>query len=328
MGRRLSAKCQNRKRTISVMLFVGACFTALAQQSNLPALRPAAASETQGLPGIEVISNRWEAQNLRGIASPPDLITPAKAAPPPGFIEINGRLVPAGITNIPPIHLNEPDDDPKTGEPHNAMEKWLFQKISETKSELQKPGLDSPTRQFHESMLNRFRGQLQVERGRVQASMEMVEAMRTNPATAWMHLPDPIEQWLSSTIARYERELADPTLSPGLRESYANMVINLKEKLADHQTNAQLWADLRLARQSKDSEKISQAEQGVADYLAAKIGKPTGMRLDAVMKEYRKKTGASTWLDRTKIIRAVVVSVFLLPPLVLIFFVLRKRRST
>lgn len=320
---------KNRIVVLFALLLISGGFSVRAEQSNSPASALAPTSEIQVPPGFEVISNRWRAQNLGGgISPPPVMVTPAKAPPPPGYVEINGRLVPAGITNVPPVQLNEPDDEAKPGEPHNAMEKWLFQKIAETKSELQKTGLDSHMRQFHESMLNRFRGQLQDQRGQVQKNMEMAEAMRTNAATAWMHMPDPVEQGLSSSIARYERELADPALSPGLRESYASAVIDLKQKLTDHQTNAQLWADLRLARQSKDAEKISSAEHGVADYLAAKIGKPSGMSLDAVMKEYKKQTGGSHWFDRTTIIRAALVIIFLLPPLVLIFFALRKRRAT
>jgi hypothetical protein len=328
-GRWLPAMRKNRIVGLLALLLVSDGFDVRAEQSNSLASPLATTSETRVPPGLEVISNRWRAQNLGGGMSPPPMmVTPATASPPPGYIEINGRLVPAGITNVPPVQLNEPDDEAKPGEPHNAMEKWLFQKIAETKSELRKTGLDSHMRQFQESMLNRLRGQLQDQRAQVQKSLEMAEAMRTNPATAWMHMPDPIEQGLSSSIARYERELADPALSPGLRESYASAVIDLKQKLEDHQTNAQLWADLRLARQTKDAGKISRAEHGVADYLAAKIGKPSGMGLDAVMKEYKKQTGGSHWFNRPTIIRAALVIIFLLPPLVLIFFALRKRRST
>jgi hypothetical protein len=69
----------------------------------------------------------------------------------------------------------------------------------------------------------------------------------------------------------------------------------------------------------------------LANYLAANLGQiqgktyPSGMSLDAIMSEYRKQENGSHWFDSRAVIRALVIILFLLPPLVMGFVAFKKR---
>jgi hypothetical protein len=106
-------------------------------------------------------------------------------------------------------------------------------------------------------------------------------------------MTDSLEKVLATSIERYEQYLADPSLDPYHRSAYERLLDDTNQKLADHRTNAQLWANVLQARVSRDAEKVARNEQQLADYLAARMGKirgkpfPPGTSLSAVMKEYR-----------------------------------------
>ncbi len=217
--------------------------------------------------------------------------------------------------------------------PHDAMDAWLLQTIEKTKQDLQRPGLDATSRQFLEMSLRRLYGQWDDHQAQVQSNKAFIEAIRSNPRTALTNMPDPIEQSWSSAIAQKERELADPRLDPYRRQALETIVTTFKQQLADHTTNAQLWANLRLAQQSKDAEQMDHAKRELADYLAKSLGKiqgktyPTGMSLDAIMEEYREQGNGSHWFNSRTAIRTIILTVFLLPPLLMIYMAIKKRAS-
>ncbi len=217
--------------------------------------------------------------------------------------------------------------------PHDAMDAWLLQTIDKNKRDLQTPGLDAVSRQFLQRSLRRLYGQWNNHQAQVQNNKAFVETMHSNPKTALTNMPDPIEQSWSLAIAQKERELADTTLDPYRRQALEAIVATLKQQLADHTTNAQLWANLHQAQQSKDAETKAYAERELADYLEANLGKiqgkkyPPGMSLDAIMAEYQKQGNGSHWFNSRTAIRAIILTVFLLPPLVMIFMAIKKRVS-
>lgn len=103
--------------------------------------------------------------------------------------------------------------------------------------------------------------------------------------------------------------------------------------LADHQTNAQLWANVRQAEESKETEKVSRTKQELADYLAARLGAiqgktyPTGMSFDATIAAYNKQSRGGHWFENRSVIRSMIVAIWLLPPLIVTLMVLKKRRA-
>jgi hypothetical protein len=77
-------------------------------------------------------------------------------------------------------------------------------------------------------------------------------------------------------------------------QSHQRLLEWQKQRLADHQTNALLWANLRGASLSKDQEKIAKAERELSEYLTRRLSQiqgtnyPAGMSLRAIMQEYKK----------------------------------------
>lgn len=118
-----------------------------------------------------------------------------------------------------------------------------------------------------------------------------VELMRTNPAAARTNGFDPIAIGMQQSIANYEADATnvDPVFAQNLRQ----ITEQRKAQLADWRTNSQLLQNVRQARALKDPEKVEKAKQELADYLAAKMGKPPGTKLDDLLSEIR-QSSAST----------------------------------
>jgi hypothetical protein len=238
---------------------------------------------------------------------------------PPNPFQVNSNY------DIPSVDINGGAPASNTV-PHDTMEVWLLQKINGVRLDLQRPGLDANSRQFLENSLARFKRQWADHQAQVQSNKLFIETIRSNPRTGFMtNRPDPIEQSLKLDIAHYERELDNPALPSNMRKIYEGMLDDYKQKLADHETNAQLWVNLRLARQSKNEEQMAYAERELADYLGAKIGMPPGKTLEAVMKEYRIKAGTEK-PDRRKIILGLLIFVMVSPLVFFVVYHLRHRR--
>jgi len=249
---------------------------------------------------------------------PPVMIKATLPAPPNPF-QVNSNY------DIPSVDINGGAPASNTV-PHDTMEVWLLQKINGVRLDLQRPGLDANSRQFLENSLARFKRQWADHQAQVQSNKLFIETIRSNPRTGFMtNRPDPIEQSLKLDIAHYERELDNPALPSNMRKIYEGMLDDYKQKLADHETNAQLWVNLRLARQSKKEEQMAYAERELADYLGAKIGMPPGKTLEAVMKEYRIKAGTEK-PDRRKIILGLLIFVMVSPLVFFVVYHLRHRR--
>jgi hypothetical protein len=249
---------------------------------------------------------------------PPVMIKATLPAPPNPF-QVNSNY------DIPSVDINGGAPASNTV-PHDTMEVWLLQKINGVRLDLQRPGLDANSRQFLENSLARFKRQWADHQAQVQSNKLFIETIRSNPRTGFMtNRPDPIEQSLKLDIAHYERELDNPALPSNMRKIYEGMLDDYKQKLADHETNAQLWVNLRLARQSKNEEQMAYAERELADYLGAKIGMPPGKTLEAVMKEYRIKAGTEK-PDRRKIILGLLIFVMVSPLVFFVVYHLRHRR--
>ena len=308
--------------TRNVMLWlviVAANIAAQADQTNLPAAVPNGLANRP--PGFEVLSNRWRTllgiSNFGGAPAPNSIPPPFQhppAPPPPAWLNTNldTHFTVMETSNIVP---------------HDAMEAWLLKTIETNKFDLQKTNLDSHSRWMLEQHLRLLQGQWSDHEAQVESNKAFAEAIRSNPRGALTNMPDPITQALSLSVARTKSELADPTIDPYRRQAHETVLGTFKQQLADHETNAQLWADVHSARASGNQEEISNAEHMLADYLAAKIGKPKGMSLDAVMEEYKKRSGDYHWYDSRPIIRTTLLVVFLVPPTVMIFFALKKRFS-
>lgn len=137
------------------------------------------------------------------------------------------------------------------------------------------------------------------------------------PATNLASPDDTFGSTMSSRSSYLEQMAANTNVDPILRKNYEHLAVGYRKLITDHQTNAQLWANLRIARSSKDPEKIARAEQELADYLAAKLGNingkayPTNMSLQAILKEYKKAQPQK--FDPTVMIRGVIVIFLLLP---------------
>lgn len=155
-----------------------------------------------------------------------------------------------------------------------------------------------------------------------------VAGMSAQTAFALTTKMDPLNDALAISVARYEHYLADRSLSPSDRKMYEGLLEDSKQRLADHQTNVQLWANLRQARISRDPEKVARSERQLADYLAAQLGKirgktyPPGMSLHDVMKEYGRHKGFGS----RQVILTALVLVTLLPLAIIAVRSLRARR--
>jgi hypothetical protein len=216
---------------------------------------------------------------------------------------------------------------------HDAYEGWLLGAVDDTERKLQQTNLNAGYRQSLEWILKLNQGKLSNHQAQIQRESDFVKAVKSNPRTAWTNMPDPIEEALASDVTKYEGELANTSLAPNTRKTYEAMLDNYNQKLADHETNAQLWANLRLALDSHKQEQLVQAQRQLADYLATRLGKvqgktyPAGMSLDAILAEYQKQANGSHWSNRQTIIRFFLLAVFLVPPVVMIFVALKKRFS-
>lgn len=257
---------------------------------------------------------------------PPAMITSSQLSPP-----LTAWFMQAD-TNFDLLSTNK--EEFKIGGTPDAMEIGVLNRIKEIKSNLLQSKTDPNSRGMLEHLLKELRGELADHRALVQSNQAFAEAIRSNPRTAWTNMPDPIEQFLSLDVKRNERMLADSALDPNTRKMFERMLEDSRQKLADHKTNAQLWVNLNLARQSKFVEQTARAEKELADYLAANLGKiqgkkyPQGMSLDAIMKEYRKQENGSHWFDGRTAIRMIIFTFVLLLPLVMIFMAIKKRNRS
>jgi len=156
------------------------------------------------------------------------------------------------------------------------------------------------------------------------AAATMIQSIRLDPRGT--NQMDFVSMALSNSIENYEGELANSNLDPALRQAFKQLLDERKRQLADHQTNAQLWANVHQAAQSKNPGELARAKQELADYLAARIRKPKGASLDAVIGEYQKKTGDRHWFDNETLIRSLLLIVLVCPLLLIVFLSFRKRR--
>lgn len=229
-----------------------------------------------------------------------------------------------------------------SGVPTNALDTnspdvyaaWLSHSIGDLERQLNQTNtgnLNTNYRASLEWILRLQRVKLTNHLENVKAQANFVGSVRSNSKTAWTNMPDPISEQLTLEVAKYQAQLADPTLAPGIRKSYERMLANYQEKLADHETNAFLWANLHLAEQNDNREQIASAKKHLAKFLAGQLGRmqgktyPTNMSLDAVLAEYSKQGGGSHWFGNPVAIRALLYVVMFLTPLILIVIVLRKR---
>ena len=168
------------------------------------------------------------------------------------------------------------------------------------------------------------------EKSDTQSNMnELVRLERSNPQFAVPNRPDFIGESLQRQIANYEKLLSSPGLDPYLKKPYEDVLETTRWELADHKTNEQLWADVRQARRSNDPLKIKRAEQALADYLSARLGRikgkefPKEMSLQAILKEYDAETNHGK-VNKRFIVIAGLILITLFP---LGFLLLKLRRS-
>ena len=216
------------------------------------------------------------------------------------------------------------------GLPQDVYEMAMRQAMADTRRQLEAPGLDTNTQHFLEGRLKQDEGLLASHQAQVQREAVFVQSIRANPRTGWTNMPDPGKELFSRGIEQYERELADPALPAHTRHIDELMLKSLKQRLADRNTDFQLWANLRMARERRNPEQIAQAERQLADYLSAKLGRiqgkqyPPGMSLDAIIKQYEIQAGGGKF-DRRRIVIAALVVVALVPAAFLVFRTLRRK---
>jgi hypothetical protein len=241
---------------------------------------------------------------------PPVLMTTPqpRSAPAPWFLTVN--------TNFDLFGTNE--EEYKANVTGDAMEVGLLKKINDIKVSLTNSRLDSYSRGRFQHLLTEFRAKLADHREMIQKNRVFIASMRSNPTTGWTNMPDPIEQLLASDVRRDEQILANPSIDPNTRNMYEKLLWNSREKLADHETNAQLWINLRMAEQSGNTAKTAYAEKELANYLSVRLGKiqgkvyPPDMSLSAIMEQYQIQADGGKF-DRRKVIVSVIVLLTLLP---------------
>jgi hypothetical protein len=256
-----------------------------------------------------------------------------------------GTLMPAYKIQPPPdidqsqiilFSTNNPETDEQGTNStfsHDSMDSWILEKISDIKIKLQKTDLNPLVLQTLQTELWQFRGQLTNHRALVRERLSLVENMRTNHAVAATNNLDSIGTTIHRTISNFELQSANPALPSNMRKMYKTLAEDRRRQFDDHQTNAQLWANLRLAQQTANTERVTRSEGELADYLAARLGKiqgktyPQGMKLDAILNEYRIQAGEANRFKGVTITRIIMFTVFFLPPLV-IFFIAFKRHSS
>jgi hypothetical protein len=257
---------------------------------------------------------------------PPSTISPERVPSSPWIMSSKTNIANTNFTNVI-------EQAPNSSAPHDVMGDWLSKMIDSTKKELERPDLDTNMRQRLEWKLKQLAGQLADHQMLIQSNTDFAKAMRSNPRSALTNMADPILQTWSSIVERNERELADPALDPYKRQALETIVANAKQQLADHQTNAQLWANLVQDEISRNTQQAERDKAKLADYLAARLGKvqgkayTQGMSLEAVMAEYQKQANGSHWFNRQSTIRVILLVIFLAPPLAMIFIALKRRFS-
>jgi hypothetical protein len=182
--------------------------------------------------------------------------------------------------------------------PPDAMESWLRREISTTQADLQHTNLDELTRLTLSRQLWDFKERLAEHQAQVQTNLARVELLRTNKALATMDPPDFIGQRLSESIQHFQHEAANPNLPPMLRQTFQTLADNRAKRLADHETNVQLW-------------------QGKTY--------PPGMSLDAILKDY-KKSGSGWQMDRRTVVLVVLIVVLVSPVAFFGIYYLRRRK--
>ena len=182
--------------------------------------------------------------------------------------------------------------------PPDAMESWLRREISTTQADLQHTNMDELTRLTLSRQLWDFKERLAEHQAQVQTNLARVELLRTNKALATMDPPDFIGQRLSESIQHFQHEAANPNLPPMLRQTFQTLADNRAKRLADHETNVQLW-------------------QGKTY--------PPGMSLDAILKDY-KKSGSGWQMDRRTVVLVVLIVVLVSPVAFFGIYYLRRRK--
>jgi len=212
----------------------------------------------------------------------------------------------------------------------DSYEAWLLQTIEDQKRTLQNTNLNEGIRKNAEWMLMEQQASLANHEASVKQRLEFTKSVQADPKTAWTNILDPPTAALASDVARCQGHLADPALAANERAMYQFELKDYQQKLSDHITNAQLWANVHLAHEHQSPEQIAQAEKQLANYLAVKLGQlqgktyPQGMSLDAVMEQYRRQFGDYE-TSRRKIMLGVLI-LTLLAPLAVISWLLLKRR--
>ncbi len=125
----------------------------------------------------------------------------------------------------------------------------------------------------------------------------MAAQLKVNPRSSVTNGPDFPSYTMSEMITRLEGQLQNPNLDTNNRALLENRLQDRKEKLGESERNAQLWANVNRAYQSRDHAESVHAEQELADFMAARLGRvegktyPQGMSLEAVMQLYKARTG-------------------------------------
>jgi len=130
-------------------------------------------------------------------------------------------------------------------------------------------------------------------RGLAATNAQLPSASGNNAQAGPLTPFDPIERSLAADVAFYRSKLDNSALLPNQRKTYENILAQSQFLVADHQTNAQLWADYIASHRSKDPERIAQSESRLAAYLAARLGQiqqkqyPTNISLEAILKQFK-----------------------------------------
>ena len=252
----------------------------------------------------------------------------------PDKIRQADRLITGNTNYLQSVNLDPAILKSNSIAPNDVAGVWLLGEIENIKSKLQNQALDPTARKFMENNLADLQVRLDDHKNQVQGREAFIARVRANPRTAmtnFSNLPDPVVQSMSALKARYERTLAETNLAPEVRKADEHLLATIDQHLTDHQTNVQLWANLHQVEMSKDPAKTEQAKRALASYLAIRLGKiqgktyPANISLDAIMVEYNKLDGGSSWFRSRNIIRAAIIGVFLVPPVVMMFMMFRKR---
>jgi uncharacterized protein YcfL len=141
-----------------------------------------------------------------------------------------------------------------------------------------------------------------------------------------------VEEQLSGEIVNIKIQLTNSSLDKVTRQRLEWELADDEKSLQDHKTNVILLENLHQAILSRDSDRTASAEAKLADYLTKKLGAmdgknyPTGMSLAKVTDLINTHLGkGSYWSDKKMLIRIILFTFLLLPPLVMVFLAIKNR---